>query len=178
MLGSTAAAAGSWPAPGVCATLQEFGALHVVTNNAGIGGVSAPVAEYPLASWDRVIAVNLSGVFYGMRYQIPALIESGGGSIVNVASVLSQVGFCSSSAYVAAKHGVLGLTQNAALEYGQQQIRVNAVGPGFINTPSIEKSLTPASLKLLEGKHALGRLGSSAEVAELVLWRSTERHPS
>jgi NAD(P)-dependent dehydrogenase (short-subunit alcohol dehydrogenase family) len=159
----------------VNAAVKEFGALHIATNNAGIGGPSAPVGEYPIDGWNGVIAVNLSGVFYGMRYQIPAMLKAGGGSIVNIASVLGQVGFRNSSAYVAAKHGVVGLTQNAALEYGPQKIRVNAVGPGFIKTPLLDKNMTPEGMKMLQGMHALGRLGESAEVAELVLWLSSEK---
>ena len=157
------------------AAVKEFGALHIATNNAGIGGPSAPVGEYPIDGWDRVIAVNLSGVFYGMRYQIPAMLKAGGGSIVNIASVLGQVGFRNSAAYVAAKHGVVGLSQNAALEYGQRKIRVNAVGPGFIKTPLVEKNIDAAGIKMLEGRHALGRLGESAEVAELVVWLSSDK---
>lgn len=159
----------------VRAAVKEFGALHIATNNAGIGGPSAPVGEYPVEGWEKVIAVNLSGVFYGMRYQIPAMLAAGGGAIVNIASVLGQVGFRNSAAYVAAKHGVVGLTQNAALEYGLRGIRVNAVGPGFIRTPLVEKSMTPDALKALEGMHALGRLGESAEVAKLVLWLSSDQ---
>lgn len=159
----------------VSAAVVEFGALHIAANNAGIGGPSASVGEYPIDGWDRVIAVNLSGVFYGMRYQIPAMIESGGGSIVNIASILGQVGFRDASAYVAAKHGVVGLTQSAALEYGGRKIRVNAVGPGFIKTPLIEKDMTPGSLETLVRMHPIGRLGESAEVAELVLWLSSDK---
>ncbi|MGH2603097.1 MAG: SDR family NAD(P)-dependent oxidoreductase, partial [Dehalococcoidia bacterium] len=159
----------------VRAAVKEFGALHIATNNAGIGGPLAPVGEYPIDGWDKVIAVNLSGVFYGMRYQIPAMLAAGGGAIVNIASVLGQVGFRNSAAYVAAKHGVVGLTQNAALEYGLQGIRVNAVGPGFIRTPLVENSMTPEALKALEGMHALGRLGESTEVAKLVLWLSSDQ---
>ena len=159
----------------VRAAVKAFGALHVATNNAGIGGPSAPVGEYPIDGWNKVIAVNLSGVFYGMRHQIPAMLAAGGGSIVNIASVLAQVGFANSSAYVAAKHGVVGLTQSAALEYGSKNIRVNAVGPGFIRTPLVEKQMTPEDLEMLEGMHALGRLGDSAEVAEIVVWLSSDR---
>lgn len=159
----------------VGAAVEEFGGLHIAANNAGIGGPSAPVGEYPIDGWDRVIAVNLSGVFYGMRYQIPAMIESGGGSIVNIASILGQVGFRNASAYVAAKHGVVGLTQNAALEYGARKIRVNAVGPGFIKTPLIEKNMTPEARETLVGMHPIGRLGESPEVAELVLWLSSDK---
>ena len=159
----------------VAATLKAFGGLDIAVNNAGIAGPSASVGDYPIEGWDKVIAVNLSGVFYGMRYQIPAMISRGGGSIVNMASVLGQVGFAGSAAYVAAKHGVVGLTKNAALEYGAQKIRVNAVGPGFIRTPLVENSLTPDALKMLEGKHALGRLGESPEVAELVTWLASPK---
>jgi NAD(P)-dependent dehydrogenase (short-subunit alcohol dehydrogenase family) len=159
----------------VKAAVDEFGALHIATNNAGIAGPMAPVGEYPLDGWDRVIAVNLSGVFYGMRYQIPAMLMAGGGSIVNIASVLGQVGFRNSSAYAAAKHGVVGLSQNAALEYGRQKIRVNAVGPGFIKTPMIDKNLTPEAMNVIAGMHALGRLGESSEVAELVVWLSSDK---
>jgi len=159
----------------VGAAVKEFGALHVAVNNAGIGGPSAPVGEYPIEGWDQVIRVNLSGVFYGMRYQIPAMLEAGGGSIVNIASILGQVGFPNAPAYVAAKHGVVGLTQNAALEYGARNIRVNVVGPGFIKTPMLDKNLTPEILAMLATKHALGRLGEASEVAELVLWLSSDK---
>jgi len=159
----------------VRAAVKEFGALHIAANNAGIGGPSVPVGEYPIEGWDKVIAVNLSGVFYGMRYQIPAMLAAGGGAIVNIASILGQVGFRNAAAYVAAKHGVVGLTQNAALEYGPQKIRVNAVGPGFIMTPLLEKNMTPDGLKTVAGMHPMGRLGRSEEVAELVLWLSSEK---
>ena len=159
----------------VRAAVKEFGALHIAANNAGIGGPSVPVGEYPIEGWDKVIAVNLSGVFYGMRYQIPAMLAAGGGAIVNIASILGQVGFRNAAAYVAAKHGVVGLTQNAALEYGPQKIRVNAVGPGFIMTPLLEKNMTPDALKTVAGMHPLGRIGRSEEVAELVLWLSSEK---
>jgi NAD(P)-dependent dehydrogenase (short-subunit alcohol dehydrogenase family) len=157
------------------AAVAEFGGLHIAVNNAGIGGPSAPAGEYPLDGWERVIAVNLSGVFYGMRYQIPAMLESGGGSIVNVASILGQVGFRNSCAYVAAKHGVVGLTRTAALEYAPRRIRVNAVGPAFIKTPLIEKSMTDESRAALVGLHPIGRLGESEEVAELVTWLSSDK---
>jgi NAD(P)-dependent dehydrogenase (short-subunit alcohol dehydrogenase family) len=157
----------------VQAAVEEFGALHIAVNNAGIGGTTAPVGEYPIGSWDKVIAVNLSGVFYGMRYQIPAMLAAGGGSIVNISSVLGQVGFRNAAAYVAAKHGILGLTKSAALEYGTKQIRVNAVGPGFIMTPLL-KNMSPEAVKAVEGMHAVGRLGTSDEVAQLVLWLSSD----
>lgn len=159
----------------VGSAVKEFGALHVAVNNAGIGGPSAPTGDYPIDGWDRVIAINLSGVFYGMRYQIPAMLDSGGGAIVNVASILGQVGFANSCAYVAAKHGVVGLTRNAAIEYAARGVRVNAVGPAFINTPLIEKNMTPEARAGLVAKHPIGRLGEPEEVAELVVWLSSDK---
>ena len=153
--------------------VARYGALHVACNNAGIGGAQAPTGEYPIEGWDRVIAINLSGVFYGMRYQIPAMIAAGGGAIVNMASILAQVGFRNSCAYVAAKHGVVGLTKNAALEHAPQRVRVNAVGPGFIRTPLIE-TLPAETLQTLEQLHPLGRLGEADEVATLVAWLSSD----
>jgi NAD(P)-dependent dehydrogenase (short-subunit alcohol dehydrogenase family) len=159
----------------VAAAVKELGALHVAVNNAGIAGPPAPVGEYPIDGWDKVIAINLSGVFYGMRYQIPAMLKAGGGSIINIASILGQVGFATASAYVAAKHGVVGLTQNAALEYGAQKIRVNAVGPGFIKTPLLDKNLTAEVMQMLAARHALGRLGEPEEVAELCTWLASDK---
>lgn len=159
----------------VAAAVKAYGGLDIAVNNAGIGGPSAPMGEYPIDGWDKVIAINLSGVFYGMRYQLPALVQRGGGSIINIASVLGQVGFRNSSAYVAAKHGVVGLTQNAALEYGAQKIRVNAIGPGFVKTPLVEKSLGADAMTLLEQAHALDRLGEPSEVAELATWLASDK---
>lgn len=154
--------------------LDTYGALHIACNNAGIGGVSAPVGEYPIEGWDQVIAVNLSGVFYGMRYQIPAMLKSGGGVIVNMASILGTVGFANSAAYVAAKHGVVGLTKNIALEYGTSGIRANAVGPAFIETPLLD-GFDDSAMTWLKSKHPIGRLGTSEEVAELVLFLSSDK---
>lgn len=155
----------------VDAAVTTYGALHVACNNAGIGGASAPVGEYPIEAWDKVIGINLSGVFYGMRYQIPAMLNTGGGTIVNMASILGDVGFAGSPAYVAAKHGVVGLTKNIALEYGAKGIRANAVGPAFIKTPLL-KDMDENTLNWLVTKHPIGRLGEPEEVAELVLWLS------
>jgi NAD(P)-dependent dehydrogenase (short-subunit alcohol dehydrogenase family) len=156
--------------------VKTYGGLHIACNNAGIGGDIAPVGEYPIDGWAKVISINLSGVFYGLRYQIPAMLTSGGGgSIVNMASILGIVGFKNSGGYVAAKHGVVGLTQTAALEYADKQIRINAVGPGFINTPLLTNTLDAATLKSLAGLHPIGRLGTAEEVAELVLWLSSSK---
>ncbi len=156
-------------------TIEKYGALHIACNNAGIGGPIFPTGEYPLDGWEKVIKVNLSGVFYGMRYQLPAILKSGGGNIVNIASILGKVGFANSAAYAAAKHGVIGLTETAAIEYASKGVRVNSVGPGFIKTPLIESSMDQASRDALIALHPIGRLGESEEVAELVLWLSSDK---
>jgi len=157
------------------ATTSAFGGLHIAVNNAGIGGPAALVGDYPIEGWDKVIAINLSGVFYGMRYQIPAMLKSGGGSIVNMASILGKVGFPMSSAYASAKHGVIGLTETAACEYATQGIRVNAVGPGFIRTPLLDKNLSEEQLIGIAAMHPMQRLGTAQEVAELVLWLASDK---
>ena len=151
----------------------QHGGLDIAVNNAGIGGASAPVGEYPLESWDTVSRINLSGVFYGMRQQIPAMLERGG-AIVNVASILGWVGFANSAAYVAAKHGLLGLTKSAALEYSGKGVRINAVGPGFIKTPLLERNLDAATMAHLSGLHPIGRMGEAGEVAQLVAFLASE----
>lgn len=156
-------------------TMKRYGGLHIAVNNAGIGGPNAPVGEYPLDGWDKVISINLSGVFYGMHYQLPAMIKTGSGSIINIASILGIVGFVNSAAYVAAKHGVVGLTKNAALEYATRNIRVNSIGPGFIMTPLLEKNLDADALKFIASKHAMNRLGTAEEVAELALWLASSK---
>lgn len=149
--------------------MEAHGGLHVAVNNAGIGGAQAPTVEYPIDSWQQVIDVNLSGVFYGMHFEIPAMIDSGGGAIVNMASILGSVGFANSPAYVAAKHGVVGLTKVAALEYAAAGVRVNSVGPGFIKTPLLDQNLDEATLTAIAGMHLLQRLGTSQEVDDLPL---------
>jgi NAD(P)-dependent dehydrogenase (short-subunit alcohol dehydrogenase family) len=155
--------------------VKQFGGLHLAVNNAGIGGPLASTGEYPVDGWDKVISINLSGVFYGLRYQIPAMLESGGGSIVNVASILGKVGTKGSPAYVAAKHGVIGLPEASALEYADQKIRINSIGPGYILTPLLTNSLDDAAMKALVGLHPMGRLGTSEEVAELALWLNSDK---
>jgi NAD(P)-dependent dehydrogenase (short-subunit alcohol dehydrogenase family) len=153
---------------------SAFGALHLAVNNAGIGGPAAATAEYPLEGWRKVIDVNLNGVFYGLRYEIPAIIASGGGAIVNMASILGSVGFASAPAYVAAKHGVVGLTKVAAMEYAKHGVRINSVGPGFIDTPLVSGHLDEAALNAIRGMHPMGRLGTSEEVAALTAFLLSE----
>ena len=156
------------------AAVERFGALHIACNNAGIGGELNPVGQLSVDGWRRVIEINLSGVFYALHAQIPRMLEAGGGAIVNMASILGQVGTTGAAGYVAAKHGVVGLTQTAALEYSAQGLRVNAVGPGYIDTPLLDA--LPADAKAaLVALHPIGRLGRAEEVAELVLWLSSDR---
>lgn len=156
-------------------TVAAFGGLHIAVNNAGIGGPQATTGEYPIEGWDKVIGINLSGVFYGMRYQLPAMLAAGGGSIVNMASILGKVGTRLSCAYAAAKHGVIGLTEAAALEYADKKIRINSIGPGYIVTPLLTKNLNDAAMKALVSLHPMGRLGTSEEVAELALWLNSDK---
>jgi NAD(P)-dependent dehydrogenase (short-subunit alcohol dehydrogenase family) len=156
--------------------VAHFGRLDVACNNAGIGGPSAMTADYPLDGWANVININLSGVFYGMQQQISAMLKTGGGSIVNIASVLGAVALAKSPAYTAAKHGVVGLTQAAAIEYGGQGVRINSVGPGFIRTPMTHALEQDTAVNaMLVSAHPVGRLGRPDEVAELVAWLSSER---
>ena len=160
----------------VAAALGQYGRLDIAFNNAGIGGESNPTADYSVEGWQKVISINLSGVFYCMKYQIPAMLNSGGGAIVNMASILGQVAFENSSAYVAAKHGVVGLTKNAALEYAKQGLRINSVGPAFIRTPLIAAlEENKQAEDMLISLHPIGRLGEPEEVAEAVIWLSSEK---
>jgi NAD(P)-dependent dehydrogenase (short-subunit alcohol dehydrogenase family) len=150
------------------AAANALAPLRIAVNNAGVGGPAATIGDYPVEAWRKVIDIDLNGVFFGLKYQLPAIAANGGGAVVNMASVLGAVGIANSSAYVTAKHGMLGLTQNAAIEYGSQKVRINAVGPGFISTPAVDASLDAATQQSLAREHALGRLGTPDEVASLV----------
>jgi len=158
--------------------VEKWGRLDIACNNAGISGESNQTADYSLEGWNQVISTNLTGIFYCLRYEISAMLEHGYGVIVNMSSVLGKVAFASSAAYVAAKHGVIGLTRTAAVEYARLGIRVNAVGPSFIKTPMIgvgDDGELPYPYKLLASQHPIGRLGEAGEVAELVAWLSSDR---
>lgn len=156
--------------------VNKYGRLDIAFNNAGVSGVNAPIGEYPIEEWDKVIKINLSSVFYGMHYQIPQMLKNGGGVIVNTASILGQVGFGGSAAYVAAKHGVIGLTKNVAIEYGKKNIRANVVCPGFVETHLTEGLMKDKECyDFLVKKHPMGRLGKVEEVVDLVLWLSSDR---
>jgi hypothetical protein len=141
--------------------------LHLAVNNAGIGGPSAATADYSLEGWQNVIDVNLNSAFYGLKYEIPAILASGGGAIVNMASILGTLGFAQACAYVSAKHAIVGLTKTAAIEYARHGVRINAVGPGFIDTPLLSKNLDQAALGYVTGLHPIGRIGTAEEVAAL-----------
>ncbi len=154
----------------VATIVETLGRLDIAVNNAGIGGLRAPIAEQTPESWREVLSVNLDGVFYCMRAEIPAMLRGGGGAIVNIASVLGLTGFEGSAHYVAAKHGVVGLTQNAAIEYATQGIRVNAVAPGFIATPLLKANMNAEEAAAVGALHPQNRLGEPEEVAELVAW--------
>jgi len=149
--------------------VATYGALHYAVNNAGIGGARAPAGEVDLEDWEHVINVDLNGVMYGMRYQIPAMLQAGARdcAIVNMASIHGTVAVVGNGAYAAAKHGVVGLTKNAAAEYGPQGLRVNCVGPAYIETPLLA-TISEEHRRALIARHPLGRLGRPEEVAPLV----------
>jgi len=149
---------------------DTYGGLHLAVNNAGIGAPPQTIGDYDVDAWDRVRAVDLDGVFYGLKFELPAIVASGGGAVVNMASILGSVGMANNAAYVASKHALVGLTKVAALEYTAQGVRTNAVGPGFIDTPLVRASLSADALSALEKEHAAGRLGTDAEVAALTLF--------
>jgi len=155
-------------------TVKTCGGLDMAVNNAGIGGARKSIAEYPLDNWHQVMGVNLNGVFYCMKYEIAAMLARGGGAIVNMSSILGSVGLPSAAAYTAAKHGVVGLTKVAAMEYGRMGIRINAVGPGWIDTPFLSDHLEEAS-KLMAGLQPIGRRGKPDEVATLVCFLLSEQ---
>lgn len=158
-------------------TLDTFGRLDGAFNNAGIDGPLAATPDYPEDDFDRVIAVNLKGVWNCIRYQIPAMLAGGGGAIVNCASALADVGQYNMAAYCAAKSGVLGLTRVAALEYGPRGVRVNALSPGVTETPMMTGMMerTPGLRDLLLQSEPIGRLGRPEEIAEAVLWLLSDR---
>jgi NAD(P)-dependent dehydrogenase (short-subunit alcohol dehydrogenase family) len=157
--------------------VEKFGRLDTAFNNAGIEGVLAPIIRQSEEDWDRTIAINLKGVWLSLKYEIRQMLkQGGGGAIVNMASVIGLIGSAGVAAYSASKHGVIGLTKTAALENAKSGIRINAVCPGFIETPMADRTLrVPAVHKFVVGLHPLGRLGRPAEIAEAVLWMCSDR---
>lgn len=154
-------------------TIEAYGRLDYAVNNAGIGGTLALTADYTELDWNRVIGVNLTGVWLCMKYEIPRILDQGGGAIVNVSSILGWVGFANACAYTSSKHGIIGLTKVAAMEYATNGIRVNAVCPAFIATPMLERAGLTAGSEMYNAVvalHPIKRLGTPEEVAEMIVW--------
>ena len=154
---------------------RECGGLHLAVNNAGVEGPRRATADYPLEQWHRLIDVNLNGVFYCMKHEITAMLKSGGGAIVNMSSILGSVGLPTASAYTATKHAVVGLTKTAAIEYARLGVRINAVGPGWIETPLLSEHSELATSRRLESLQPMGRRGRPEEVAALVCFLLSEQ---
>ena len=154
------------------AAVRGFGGLDLAVNAAGVGGVDARTAEYPEDDWQRTLDVNLTGVWHCLRFEIPAMLARGGGVIVNVASVAGLTGFPRHAAYAASKHGVVGLTRTAALEYARRGVRINALCPGFTDTPMVERMTggDAAAAAQLADRVPLGRLGTPEEIAAAVCY--------
>ncbi|HYV91654.1 MAG TPA: SDR family oxidoreductase [Chitinophagales bacterium] len=153
-------------------TISTFGSLDFAFNNAGVEGAAAPTHECSEENWDKTIGVNLKGEWLCMKYEIPEMLKQGKGAIVNCASIAGLVGFPGLPAYVASKHGVIGITRTAALEYAKQGIRINAVCPGVIKTPMIDRftGKKKEAEKQFESQEPIGRMGLPEEVAEAVVW--------
>jgi NAD(P)-dependent dehydrogenase (short-subunit alcohol dehydrogenase family) len=156
----------------VARVVELYGRLDCAVNCAGIGGVRAYTAEYPDEIWDQVLAVNLTGVFQCMKAELAVMLPQGSGVIVNVASVAGISSFARHSAYTASKHGVVGITKAAAVEYARKGIRVNAVCPGFTRTPMVEEMLQerPGLEERLEARMPIGRFGTPEEIASSILY--------
>lgn len=153
---------------------DTYGRVDIACNNAGVSGEFALTAALSDRQWQEVIDLNLTGVFFGVRAQLEAMLPRGGGVIVNIASILGQVGLEQAVPYTAAKHGVIGITQGVAWEYGDRGIRINAVGPAFIKTRLLETIPLEARSELMH-RHALRRFGEAEEVAALVAWLSSDQ---
>ncbi|MGA9650627.1 SDR family NAD(P)-dependent oxidoreductase [Pedobacter sp.] len=157
------------------AVVEKYGRLDIACNNAGMGGPAKPTGAYEPDEWDKVIALNLNGVFYACKYELEQMEKNGGGTIINIASIHGQVAAPNSPAYTASKHAVVGLTKNIAVEYAQKNIRCNAVGPGYIETPLLSANLNPEAMKAIAAKSPLNRLGTAQEIADLVAFLSSDK---
>jgi len=160
----------------VAATVEKLGAPNIVYNNAGIEGKAEPIVQLSEDDFDRVIAINLRGVWLGMKYSLPHLIKNGGGAIINTASIAGLVGLRNSSAYCAAKAGVIALTRVAALEYGRYNIRVNAICPGAIDTPMVSRVQGGGAMseRAISRISTLGRIGKPEEIAKMALFLASD----
>jgi NAD(P)-dependent dehydrogenase (short-subunit alcohol dehydrogenase family) len=157
----------------VAGCVEAYGRLDCAVNNAGIvSPARVRTHELPEDAWDKVIAINLKGVWLCLKYEIAQMLEQGSGAVVNISSIAGLVGVDNTSAYTSAKHGVVGLTKTAALEYGGDGIRINAVCPGYTMTPIIDRSvaLRPDLVEWAVARHALGRMAEPEEIAEAAVW--------
>lgn len=165
----------------VAKVVETYGRIDCACNNAGIEGRIAPLADQPIDNFDRIMAVNARGTFLCMRAEIGAMLTSGGGSIVNIASVAGLIGFPGLSPYVASKHAINGMTKNAALEYGKAGIRVNAICPGGVDTRMLDSLAeqatggTQTSAQMMDSMHPIGRIGKPDEIAEAIVWLCSDK---
>lgn len=158
----------------VARTVRELGALHLAVNNAGVPSPCLAVGDIDTGTWNRVLGINLTGVFLSMRSEIPAMLASGGGAIVNLSSILGVNGMAGRAAYAAAKHGVVGLTRSAALDYAGRGLRINAVAPAYVDTPLLQ-GRDPAERAAIAGQHPVGRLAQPEEIAEAIAFLLSRR---
>ena len=158
-------------------TLQKFGRLDFAFNNAGIEQVPAPFLEQDEETFDRVVDINAKGVWLSMKYEIPAMLKTGGGSIVNTASVFGVIGIPGNEIYIASKHAVIGLTKSSAIEFGKQGIRVNAILPGVVDTDMYQRFAgeKPEFRAQMTAMHPIGRIGKSEEIADAAIWLSSSK---
>jgi NAD(P)-dependent dehydrogenase (short-subunit alcohol dehydrogenase family) len=159
----------------VTRTVEHFGGLNLAVNNAGVSSNGKKIGQIDFTDWNRVIGVDLTGVMIGMDRQIPAMVSSGGGAIVNISSIAGIQGVTNNAAYTSAKHAVLGATRAAALEWGGEGIRVNAAAPGYVLTPLVEKGVSEEYRALIASRVPLGRLGASDELADLIVFLLSPR---
>ncbi len=158
----------------VGAAHKRFGRLDVAVNGAGVTGQRAEIPDVTEDDWNRVVAINLNGVFFGMQAQLPLMAAQGGGAIVNIASILGVVGRANAAAYVATKHAVVGLTKAAALEWGTRNVRVNAVAPSYIATPMTEPRIDAATWAALSAQHAFRHCGAPEDVAAMIAFLGSD----
>jgi len=154
--------------------VEDSGRLDIAVNNAGISAEQLPVADLTPALWRKTLDINLDGVFFSMLAEIPAMVAAGGGSIINMGSILSSIAWPNAAAYTTSKHAVLGLTRSAALDYAASGVRVNAVGPGFVSTDLVRNALTPEVFDTLASMHPIGRMASPEDVAKLVAFLASD----
>lgn len=165
----------------VAKAVETYGRIDCACNNAGIEGRIAPLADQPIDNFDRIMAINARGTFLCMRAEIGAMLTSGGGSIVNIASVAGLIGFPGLSPYVASKHAINGMTKNAALEYGKAGIRVNTICPGGVDTRMLDSLAeqatggTQTSAQMMDSMHPIGRVGKPDEIAEAIVWLCSDK---